>query len=638
MWIACLAVCFVVVSSCDRRQAQPTPPVRERRAQARPAVRQARPAPPPDTTAQNLPEQAPLHVEADLPQKRNEVVQRPTSDSPPNAVSNVPEQAIIAQTDRRSPGVESAAAKEKSSVETTDKPKGAGKRKVDALFEPPTLVRIQVLIPPAGLNVLRRTHWGNGQDRPEAKVTIVEGGRTYTNVALHLKGAAGSFRSVDDRPAMTLSFDKFANGQSFHGLHKISLNNSVQDSTFLCEKIARELFLAAGVPVPRAGHALVTLNGRDLGLYVLLEGANRQFLKRYFSNVNGNFYDGGFCQDLSTSLAVTCGDDPDNHAGLKALMSAVRDQRSNFARLEQVLDVDRFLSMVALEMMLCHWDGYTLNRNNWRIFHDMDANKIVFIPHGLDQLFGAGRQFDPGSPLKPQHVAGMVSRAVFATREGQQLYQERVAQLYTNVFKVDEIVNRINQIVAEIGPEIAKTHPQIAKAFQQRAGSLKQRIIQRGEGLRRQLGVPIRPVEFTSDNVMRLTGWKPSAVQSGEPVLAQVEENPGKLLLAINAGNAISSSSWRTRVVLGSGRYQFAGRMRLKDVVIEDGDARGGAGLRISKGNMPKKLTGTADWKDYQYTFTVTEESADVELVCELRAVKGEAWFDLNSLRIVRLP
>ena len=27
----------------------------------------------------------------------------------------------------------------------------------------------------------------------------------------------------------------------------------------------------------------------------------------------------------------------------------------------------------AIEMMLCHWDGYTLNRNNWRVFHDLDS-------------------------------------------------------------------------------------------------------------------------------------------------------------------------------------------------------------------------------------------------------------------------
>ena len=639
MLMACLAGSFVIAAGCNRKDTQPTSPAREQGPQVRSGLARVRSNPPqaPDKT-QGDP--APLQTEAAAPQMHNGAVQQRT-DGQPVPATDGQGQAPGAQTNGSDPHYSVASTTFKVRqvrLQANGLPRASTEQEADAIFTKPTLFRIEIEIPRSGMSALRRTHWEGGQERPVAQATVKEGGTLYTNVALHLKGAAGSFRSVDDKPAMTLSFDKFVTGQSFHGLHKISLNNSVQDSSFLCEEISRELFLAAGVPVPRAAHALVTLNGRDLGLYVLLEGANKQFLKRHFSNVKGNLYDGGFCQDISTSLSVTCGDDPDNHAGLKALLAAVREPRSSFARLEQVLDMDRFLSMVALEMMLCHWDGYTLNRNNWRIFHDSDSNKMVFIPHGLDQLFGAGRQFDPGSPLKPQHVSGAVSRVVLGTREGQRRYLERVGQLYTNVFKVDEIVSRVDQIVAGISPALAQTHPQMARSLQQRAGSLKQRIIQRGEGLRRQLGAPIHPVEFASDNVLRLTGWKPSPVQSGEPTLAQVEDPPGKPLLSINAGNASSSSSWRTRVELAAGRYQFEGRIRVRGVVIEGGDARGGAGLRISKGTMPRKLTGTSDWKDYQYPFIVSEETADVELVCELRAMKGEACFDLSSLRLVRLP
>jgi hypothetical protein len=141
-------------------------------------------------------------------------------------------------------------------------------------------------------------------------------------VALHLKGAAGSFRPLDWNPAMTLNFDKFSAGQRFHGLKKISLNNSVQDPSFLTEKICRELFEAAGVPVPRAAHAQVGLNGRDLGLYVLVEGFNKQFLKRYFKNTSGNLYDGGFVKEITDDLAINSGDNPKDRSRLDALAEA----------------------------------------------------------------------------------------------------------------------------------------------------------------------------------------------------------------------------------------------------------------------------------------------------------------------------
>ena len=82
---------------------------------------------------------------------------------------------------------------------------------------------------------------------------VVEGDRRYTNVAIRLKGGPGSFRPLDDRPAFTINFDRMAPGQTFHGLKKLHLNNSVQDSSYLAEKLCREMFEAAGVPAPRAG-------------------------------------------------------------------------------------------------------------------------------------------------------------------------------------------------------------------------------------------------------------------------------------------------------------------------------------------------------------------------------------------------
>src|SRR5687767_13213041 len=144
--------------------------------------------------------------------------------------------------------------------------------------------RLTINIPEAGMSTLRRT------PRGYVTGTVKEGARTYTNVAVHLKGRVGSSRPIDQNPALTLNFGKFAEGQTFHGFKKIHLNNSVQDATYLHEKISRDMFLAAGVPAPRAAHAVVQLNGSRPRLCVLVEGANKQFLKRYFASSKGNLY------------------------------------------------------------------------------------------------------------------------------------------------------------------------------------------------------------------------------------------------------------------------------------------------------------------------------------------------------------
>ena len=167
----------------------------------------------------------------------------------------------------------------------------------ERFFTNGTIPYLRLRIPATNMARLR----SNARDYVRA--TVSEGDTVYQEVGIHLKGAAGSFRNVDDgKPAFTLNFDKFSDGQNFHGIDKLSLNNSVQDPTYMTEAICSELFLAAGVPTPRTTHAHVELNGHDLGLYVLKEGFDKTFLKRHFKNVKGNLYDGGFLREITEPL------------------------------------------------------------------------------------------------------------------------------------------------------------------------------------------------------------------------------------------------------------------------------------------------------------------------------------------------
>src|SRR5688572_11321431 len=222
---------------------------------------------------------------------------------------------------------------------------------------------IRIEIAKTNIDSLRR------DARKYVPATFRDGETVYTNVAIRLKGAAGSFRQVDDRPALTLNFDRYTKGQKFHGLEKMHLNNSVQDSSYMTELICGELFLAAGVPAARTTHARVELNGRDLGLYVLKEGFDKTFLKRHFKNPNGNLYDGGFLREVSDSLEIDSGKD-NGYADLKTLVRAAEqtDPAARLSALEKILDVDRFLSFMAMEVITWHWDGYAMKHNNYRVY------------------------------------------------------------------------------------------------------------------------------------------------------------------------------------------------------------------------------------------------------------------------------
>lgn len=497
------------------------------------------------------------------------------------------------------------------------------------LFDGTNIVRISITIPESGMQMLRRTQWGgSGGKRPETKATVSDGVQTYKDVAIHLKGAAGSFRPVDERPGLTLNFDKFVKGQKFHGLEKISLNNSNQDATYISEKLSREIYRKAGVPVPRTDYALVTLNGRKLGLYVLAEGFNKQFLGQHFKKTGGNLYDGGFCQEITGNLTLNSGDEQNERADLKRLIeaTAATRQSNKLSDLAEVLDVERFVTMTALDVLFCHWDGYALNRNNYRIYSDPGSGKMVFMPHGLDQLFGEGKTA-PDVAINA-HMNGIVARAVVGTREGRALYMKRIAELRTNVFQTTALIARARELEARVQEVL----PAGRRAWHKSAvEQLCRNIAAREADLNRQLSAPPRELELSKGFAV-IENWKPRSAVSGSQY-NPVTGPDGKKYLQIVGDGRGSSASWRSRVMLPTGKYRFEGMVRTK------GAAERGSGvvLRISGARNVQPVEADSGWRKGAHEFEIEEALADVELVCEVRPAVGEVWFDASSLKIVRL-
>jgi hypothetical protein len=145
-----------------------------------------------------------------------------------------------------------------------------------ALFSNGIPLHIEIQISDADYQALKN------DNRKYVRATIIESEKVYTDVGLHLKGAAGSFRQIEEKPAFTLSFNQFNPEQRFHGLRKIHLNNGKEDPTFLREALAAEVFAKARLPVARVVLARTILNGHDLGPYVAIEGFTEEFLGRYF--------------------------------------------------------------------------------------------------------------------------------------------------------------------------------------------------------------------------------------------------------------------------------------------------------------------------------------------------------------------
>jgi hypothetical protein len=505
----------------------------------------------------------------------------------------------------------------------------------DDLFVTREVPSLRIEIPAEGMKVLRDYHQVWRQARPEridVKATVREGTKVYEDVAIHLKGSF-TFQPIDGRPSLTLNFDKFAKGQRFHGLTKLHLNNTVQDPSYLSEAFARDLFNDIGVPAPRAGHALVTLNGRAMGLYVLIEGANKPFLKRHFKSTEGNLYDPGDREDITGELEVDSGINREDRSELVRLAEATEepDPARRWERLEELLDVDEFLSFIAGEVLLVHWDGYgTGAPNNYRVFHDISRGKFVFMPQGLDQLLRSGAT---GQKLTP-HFTGIVARGLMTTPEGRRRYLARIASLAAKEFRRDALLARINRLAAPVRAALASDR-QMIQALDEGVSYLKAAVTARTEVVARLLNQPARPVIFDASNTATPSDWQ-FKTGNTRPASGRKFVVDNREVLQVLSRGPETVGSWRTLLLLEEGRYEFTGRARTEGFATADANSTDGVILRISGEQFPESSM-SSDWTTLRYEFEV-HGIEDVELVCEFRGARGMGTFDPGSMRLVRKP
>lgn len=469
--------------------------------------------------------------------------------------------------------------------------------------------------------------------RRYAEATMIETApdgttKTYEKVAVKLKGAAGSFQGPDGKPGLTVNLDKYKGAERFHGMEKFHLNNGAQDGSLLNEFVGGAMCRAANVPASRCTHVLVKWQGRDVGLYLFKESFTKDFLSYFFEANKGSLYDPHFVSEIDGNLEKQQGADKTDRSDLKALADAGKqgDAKVKWQKLYELLDIDEFLRFTAMETLLCHWDGYNFNRNNYRVYFDPKTGKANFFCHGMDQIFGdanAPVMRDPGS---------LIGQAVWSNPDWRTHYRKLAEEIYTKALKPQDWEALINEQGKKIQEALARKNPQAAKDYQGHINAARDRVLNRIAGIGKQFGDMPKPFDWQG-NVAKLgpKQWR----NEGGGAFGQLEMEGQKCFHIRADGSA--AASWRRNVTLEPGRYRFEAHVKVANV-DGPGDSSGeGAGLRISGGTRAgvNGLKGSSQWQKVAFEFDATGN--DVVLVAELRAPKGEAWFQTDSMQLVRV-
>lgn len=230
------------------------------------------------------------------------------------------------------------------------------------------------------------------EPRKWVRASFSDGTTTLDDVAVRLKGHR-SMRPITGKAAFKLRFDKYTDSQRYRGLRRLTLNNAVEDATFMRELLGYRLYRAMGVPAPGVGFARVTVNGELYGLYIVVETIDSEFLETRFTDPTGGLYEGEYGCDLYTDdvhgFDQDSGDD-ESRADLTAFAKAADGDATKLFHADTApLDKDAFLAYLAVSAFIGDFDGYR-HAHNYRIYHEPSQDKWRFIPWGIDRAFRKG--------------------------------------------------------------------------------------------------------------------------------------------------------------------------------------------------------------------------------------------------------
>jgi len=126
-----------------------------------------------------------------------------------------------------------------------------------------------------------------------AQCAVVIDGEAYKNTAIRAKGntSLSMVSSMDsDRYSFKLEFGHYDSTRTYYGLDKLSLNNLIQDATYMKDYLTYRMMGAFGVDAPLCSYVYITVNGEDWGLYLAVEGVEDAFLRRNYGSAPGELY------------------------------------------------------------------------------------------------------------------------------------------------------------------------------------------------------------------------------------------------------------------------------------------------------------------------------------------------------------
>lgn len=286
-------------------------------------------------------------------------------------------------------------------------------------------------------------------------------GVVLADVGVRFKGNS-SYNSIgsSQKKPFNIDLNVFADSlgadHDFQGYKKIILNNGFKDPSFVREVLTWEI-CREYVPAPKSNWVKLMINGESWGVYMNCEHLGDEMLSAWFSEEDGNRYKaeggpgsnpsnlswlGSSTSFYSNQYQLKNPDDAINpHQDIVDLCDVLNNTSgSTFDAIQDILDVDGSLWMLALDNVFVNLDSYYGGGHNYYLFHDFRHDRMETLMWDVNESFGVFLGGLP--PGTPPHELPLDYRV---SDPGRPL----VGELVGDVTGWGDFVHHVDQILGE---------------------------------------------------------------------------------------------------------------------------------------------------------------------------------------------
>jgi len=315
----------------------------------------------------------------------------------------------------------------------------------------------------------------NGEGLLEGVVAV--GDEQLEGAGVRYRSGVG-FTPGNKRNGLFINFGFTQSGQKLNGYSSIDLSSAIRDPSLLREVLAYDI-VGSYVPTPKANFAKVFINEEYYGLFVNIEPLEAPFFERNFGTSSGSYFlsnpeyieqePDGCNSRIYASLGLDNGVaclknhfDGSKGADWSALAKLVETLNKDLNRIEQILDVDKTLWMLAFNNVIVNLNSYSGQYSpNYYLYMGNDGRFVPIVTQ-LNLAFGSFKNTGIGSDLgirqmiqlDPLLHANNSAMPLISKLLSNELYQKQylshMATILNDHFKGDAFEKRATQLQQDI--------------------------------------------------------------------------------------------------------------------------------------------------------------------------------------------